>query len=43
MRDKKERIGVDVVVHPDQRVQAVHEQLREHESQQAIDRLRLVH
>jgi hypothetical protein len=30
-------------VHPDKRVQAVHEQLREHESQQAIDRLRLVH
>lgn len=43
MRDEKARIGVDVVAHPDTRVQSVLEQLREHESQQAIDRLRLVH
>jgi hypothetical protein len=43
MRDRRARIGVDVVTHPDARVQAIHEQLREHESQQAIDRLRLVH
>ena len=35
--------GVDVVVHPDPRVQAVLEQLREGESQQAIDRLRLIY
>jgi hypothetical protein len=37
------RHGVDVVVHPDPRIQVVHEQLREGESQQAIDRIRLVH
>jgi hypothetical protein len=43
MRDRREKVGVDVVTHPDARVQAIHEQLREHESQQAIDRLRLVH
>lgn len=35
--------GVDVVRHPDDRVQAILEQLREAESGQAIDRLRLVH
>lgn len=35
--------GVEVLVHPDQRVQAVLEQVREMESTQAIDRLRLVH
>ncbi len=32
-----------MVTHPDARVQAVLEQMREAESQQAIDRLRLVH
>ncbi len=37
------RLGVDVVRHPDDRVQAVLEQIREAESVQAIDRLRLVH
>jgi hypothetical protein len=36
-------LGVEVVVHPDKRVQAVLEQLRERESTQAIDRLRLIH
>src|SRR5574337_201002 len=35
--------GVKVDVHPDARVQAVLEQIRECESTQAIDRLRLVH
>ncbi|MFO1199037.1 MAG: hypothetical protein U1E86_18920 [Burkholderiaceae bacterium] len=35
--------GVGVVCHPDDRVQAVLEQVREAESEQAIDRLRLVH
>ena len=35
--------GVQVVRHPDSRVQAIVEQLREGESLQAIDRLRLVH
>jgi hypothetical protein len=35
--------GVEVVVHPDRRVQAVLEQLRERESTQAVDRLRLIH
>lgn len=34
---------VDVRVHPDRRVQAVVEQVREAEMIQAIDRLRLVH
>jgi hypothetical protein len=34
--------GVDTIVHADARVQAVHEQIRECESVQAIDRLRLV-
>jgi hypothetical protein len=43
MRDHREKRGVDVVTHSDNRVQAILEQLREHESQQAIDRLRLVH
>lgn len=41
LKDKK--FGVEVVRHPDPRVQAILEQLREGESQQAIDRLRLVH
>lgn len=36
-------LGVDVNVHADPRVQAVVEQVRENESLQAIDRLRLVH
>lgn len=36
-------VGVDVPVHPDARVQSLLEQVREHESTQAIDRLRLVH
>lgn len=36
-------MGVDVVTDPDRRVPAVHEHLREQESQQAIDRLRLAH
>lgn len=35
--------GVDVEVHPDIRVQAVLEQIRESESLQALDRLRLIH
>ncbi len=37
------RQGTDVVVHPDQHVQAILEQLRERESEQALDRLRLIH
>ena len=37
------QFGVDVICHPDPRVQIILEQLREGESQQAIDRLRLVH
>ena len=36
-------VGVDVQVHADSRVQAVLAQLREEESLQAIDRLRLLH
>ncbi len=40
---KHGQMGVDVVCHPDPRVQTILEQLREGESQQAIDRLRLVH
>lgn len=36
-------VGVEVQVHADPRVQGVHEQIREHESQQALDRLRLIH
>jgi hypothetical protein len=35
--------GVEVVGHPDKRVQAILVQLRESESLQAIDRLRLIH
>lgn len=35
--------GVDVDCHPDQRVQAILAQIRESESLQAIDRLRLIH
>jgi hypothetical protein len=42
-RDPAQRMGVEVLVHPDPRVQRLHEQLREGESTQAIDRLRLVH
>lgn len=38
-----EQLGTDVVVHADHRVQAVLEQLRERESEQALDRLRLIH
>lgn len=37
------QLGVDTAVHADRRVQALVEQLRESESLQAIDRLRLVH
>lgn len=35
--------GVNVQVHPDSRVQAIQEQIREGESLQAVDRIRLVH
>jgi hypothetical protein len=35
--------GVPITIHPDARVQAIVEQLREGESMQAVDRLRLVH
>jgi hypothetical protein len=42
-RLKRGLSGVDVVRHPDARVQAILEQMREGETQQAIDRLRLVH
>lgn len=38
-----EMVGVNVKAHPDPRIQALHELIREAESQQAIDRLRLVH
>ena len=38
-----ELVGINVVVHPDGRIQKLHEQIRECESLQAIDRLRLVH
>jgi hypothetical protein len=38
-----EALGIDTPVHADSRVQAVAEQLRESESLQAIDRIRLVH
>lgn len=41
--DKVEERGVMVHVHPDPRVQAILEQLREQESLQAVDRLRLIH
>lgn len=37
------QLGVDVTVHRDSRVQAILEQVREGESLQAVDRLRLVH
>jgi hypothetical protein len=36
-------LGVEVTVHPDPRVQAILDQLREEESLQAIDRLRMMH
>src|SRR5215470_12050502 len=42
MRDNSRR-EVRVKVHPDRRVQAVIEQIREAEMLQAIDRLRLIH
>jgi len=42
-RNPAESMGVEVLVHPDPRVQRLHEQLREGESTQAIDRLRLIH
>ena len=42
MRDGSRR-GVEVAVHPDPRVQAILEQIRERETEQAIDRLRLIH
>ena len=37
------QVGGKVEVHPDPRCQAILEQIRERESEQAIDRLRLVH
>jgi hypothetical protein len=43
MRDGSQQRPVRVRVHPDRRVQAVVEQVREAEMVQAIDRLRLVH
>jgi len=43
MRDPSNAISVEVQVHPDQRIQRLHEQVREGESTQAIDRLRLIH
>lgn len=36
-------VGVQVQIHPDPRIQAIMEQKRERESEQTIDRLRLVH
>jgi hypothetical protein len=42
MRDGT-RCGVQVDVHPDPRCQAILEQIRERETEQAIDRLRLIH
>ena len=42
MRDGSSVAG-KVLVHPDPRVQAVIEQVRERETAQAIDRLRLIH
>ena len=35
--------GVEVQVHPDQRLQAILEQQRERESEQGLDRLRVIH
>jgi hypothetical protein len=43
MRDGSQQRPVRVRVHPDRRVQAVVEQVREAEMVQAIDRLRLIH
>ena len=43
MRDPAHAIGVEVLIHPDPRIQKLHEQIREGESTQAIDRLRLIH
>jgi hypothetical protein len=43
VRDSRQPISVEVQVHPDPRIQRLHEQLREGESTQAIDRLRLIH
>jgi hypothetical protein len=42
-RDPNKSMGVEVLVHPDPRIQRLHEQIREGESTQAIDRLRLIH
>jgi hypothetical protein len=42
MRDGRQ-VGVAVVIHPDARVQAILEQIREQETLQMIDRLRLIH
>ncbi len=42
-RMKGKHVGVDVNVHPDPRIQAIVEQVREEESLQALDRLRLIH
>ena len=43
MRDPAQAMGVEVLVHPDPRIQKLHEQIREGESTQVIDRLRLIH
>ena len=43
MRDPAQTMGVEVLVHPDPRIQKLHEQIREGESTQTLDRLRLVH
>ena len=42
-KDPSTQMGVEVLIHPDPRIQALHEQIREGESTQAIDRIRLVH
>lgn len=39
----KNKFGVNVMVHPDKKVQTVNEAFKEKESLQAIDRIRLVH
>lgn len=43
MRDPQELEGAETITHPDPRVQALVEQIRECETAQATDRLRLVH
>lgn len=39
----KDKLGVNVQIHPDKKVQLLLEMKREHETLQAIDRLRLIH